>query len=146
MHFFSFIGTQGCVPGMCLNIYLFHRKCSLHVPFAENLLEAFLVHVVDTGKAREIPGILVVVNGDGVALVKDDVARVGVDLLVVARKTARQVSHLLEAAVVVHIEREVALREKFGEGLGRGIFFERCREGGVVHMDFEFHGSLRLGR
>ena len=146
MHFFSFIGTQGCVPGLCLNIYLFHRECSLHVPFAEDLLEAFLVYVVDTGEAREVPGILVVVDGDGVALVKDDVACVGVDLRVVARETARQVGHLLEAAVVVHVERHVALREKFGEGLGRGIFFERRREGGVVHMDFEFHGSLRLGR
>ncbi len=127
------------------NIRLFHRECRLHVPFAENLLEAFLVYVVDAGKAREVPGILVVVDGDGISLVKDDVACVGVDLLVVARKTARQVSHLLEAAVVVHVERHVTLREEFGEGLGRGIFFERRREGGVVHMDFEFHGSLRLG-
>lgn len=123
----------------------FHRECRLHVPFSEDLLEAFLVYVVDTCEAREVPGILVVVNGDGVALVKDDVARVSVDLLVVTRETARQVSHLLEAAVVVHVERHVALREEFGEGLGRGIFFERRREGGVVHMDFEFHGSLRLG-
>ena len=71
-----------------------------------------------------------------------DVACVGVDLLVVTRKTARQVGHLLEATVVVHIEREVALRKEFDEGLGGGIFFERCREGGIVHMDFEFHGSL----
>ena len=123
---------------------LFHREYRLHVPFAENLLEAFLVHVVDTGEAREVPGVLVVVDGDGVALVKDDVACVGVDLLVVTRKTARQVGHLLEVAVVVHIEREVALRKEFGEGLGGGIFFERCREGGIVHMDFEFHGRLRL--
>lgn len=115
---------------------LFHRKCRLHVPFAENLLEAFLIYVVDTGEAREIPGILVVVNGDGVALVKDDVACVGVDLLVITRKTARQVSHLLEAAVVVHVERHVALHKEFGEGLGRGIFFERRCEGGIVHMDF----------
>ena len=124
---------------------LFHRKCSLHVPFAEDLLEAFLVYVVDTCEAREVPGILVVVNGDGIALVKDDVACVGVDLLVVARKTARQVGYLLETAVVVHVEHHVTLREEFGEGLGRGIFFERRREGGIVHMDFEFHGSLRLG-
>ena len=124
------------------NIRLFHRECRLHVPFAEDLLEAFLVYVVDTGQAREVPGVLVVVDGDGVALVKDDVACVGVDLLVVTRKTARQVGHLLETAVVVHIEREVALRKEFGEGLGGGIFFERCREGGIVHMDFEFHGSL----
>ena len=125
---------------------LFHRESHLHVPLAEDLLETFLVHVVDTGEAREIPGILVVVDGDGIALVEDDVARVGVDLLIVARKTARQVGHLLETAVVVHVERHVALREEFGEGLGRGIFFERRREGGIVHMDFEFHGSLRLGR
>ena len=124
---------------------LFHRESSLHVPIAEDLLEAFLVHVVDTGEAREVPGILVVVDGDGVALVKDDIACVGVDLLVVTRETARQVGHLLEAAVVAHVERHVALCEKFGEGLGRGIFFERCREGGIVHMDLEFHESLRLG-
>ncbi len=123
---------------------LFHRESRLHIPFAKDLLEAFLVHVVDTGEAREVPGILVVVDGDGVALVKDDVACVGVDLRIVAWETARQVGHLLEVAVVVHIEREVALREEFGEGLGGGIFFERCREGGIVHMDFEFHGSLRL--
>lgn len=77
-----------------------------------------------------------------IEVVKDDVACVGVDLLVVSRKTARQVGHLLETAVVVHVEREVALGKEFDEGLGRGIFFERCREGGVVHMDFEFHGSL----
>jgi len=118
---------------------LFHRKCRLHIPFAENLLEAFLVYVDDTCEAREVPGILVVVDGDGIALVEDDVACVGVDLLVVTRETARQVGHLLEAAIVVHVEREVALREEFGEGLGGGIFFERCREGGVVHMDLEFH-------
>ena len=121
---------------------LFHRECRLHVPFAEDFLKAFLVHVVDTGQAREVPGILVVVDGDGIALVKDDVARVGVDLRVVARKTARQVSHLLEAAVVVHVEREVALRKEFSESHGGGIFFERCREGGIVHMDLEFHESL----
>ena len=122
-----------------------HRESSLHVPFAEDLLEAFLVYVVDFSKSCKVPGILIVVDGDRVALVKDDVARVGVDLLVVARETAWQVGHLLEAAVVVHVERHIALREEFGEGLGRGIFFERRREGGVVHMDLEFHGSLRLG-
>ena len=72
---------------------LFHRECHLHVPFAEDLLEAFLVYVVNTGEARKVPGILVVVDGDGIALVKDDVACVGVDLLVVTRETARQVSH-----------------------------------------------------
>lgn len=108
------------------------------------MLEAFLVHVVDAGQTRKVPGILVVVDGDGVALVKDDVACVGVDLFVVTRETARQIGHLLETAVVVHVKREVALREEFGEGLGGGIFFERCREGGIVHMDFEFHGRLRL--
>ncbi len=124
---------------------LFHRESSLHVPFAEDFLETFLIHVVNAGKAREVPGILVVLDGDGVALVKYDFARVGVDLRIVAWETARQVSHLLETAVVVHVERHVTLREEFGEGLGRGIFFERRREGGVVHMDFEFHGSLRLG-
>jgi len=60
-------------------IRLFHRESGLHVPFAEDLLEALLVHVVDAGQARKVPGILVVVNGDGVALVK---------LPITAKKTA----------------------------------------------------------
>lgn len=97
--------------GEICQIYLFHREHRLHVPFAENLLEAFLVYVVDTGEAREVPGILVVIDGDGIALVKDDVACVGVDLRVVTRKTARQVGNLLETAVVVHVSVMVGTQE-----------------------------------
>ena len=81
---------------LCAVLFGFQRKRNVHVARAQDLLQLYLgqpLHLAEPGKA---PGVFIVIDGDLIPLIQDEIARFCRDPLVVGGKGRAQGADLLE--------------------------------------------------